>query len=364
MRLPYKKVIYIINNLDPGGAELGLEKLIQSRLFDEVDFKLVCLSKSNSDLEKRLSLRLKEKLIFIEKNKINNKRLLSYSFQLRTLIIKEKVDIVISSLSQSVMVARLARLTKKFKLITFEHNICFQNKIAYYLQKYSDFLTDYFWCDSKATLESLHMRLGDNKKKTKIVPLFSTSNLYPKKENYNIGTSIRIAVIGRLTEQKNHIECINTLEILTRLGLNVQMHFFGDGPLEAKLKNYSLERKLNNNIIFEGFKHNWQHDMVNFDIYLLLSKFEGLSIATLEAMSTGIPCVVTSVGELKNYIVDDQNGLFVKDSKEAAAAIQSLIENQLKRERLGKAAIAFIENEHSITQFNNLISEAKKDLEA
>ncbi|MEW4111853.1 hypothetical protein QQG44_07825, partial [Klebsiella pneumoniae] len=37
------KIVYVINTLDPGGAELGLEKLIKNNLFNEFDLNLICL---------------------------------------------------------------------------------------------------------------------------------------------------------------------------------------------------------------------------------------------------------------------------------------------------------------------------------
>ncbi|HDT0848790.1 TPA: hypothetical protein QIC34_005153, partial [Klebsiella pneumoniae subsp. pneumoniae] len=37
------KIVYVINTLDPGGAELGLEKLIKNNLFNEFDLDLIVI---------------------------------------------------------------------------------------------------------------------------------------------------------------------------------------------------------------------------------------------------------------------------------------------------------------------------------
>ncbi|HBQ1577496.1 TPA: hypothetical protein L7L07_002718, partial [Klebsiella pneumoniae] len=42
------KIVYVINTLDPGGAELGLEKLIKNNLFNEFDLNLIVIQKTNS----------------------------------------------------------------------------------------------------------------------------------------------------------------------------------------------------------------------------------------------------------------------------------------------------------------------------
>ncbi|MGR4114155.1 hypothetical protein K8P87_13255 [Klebsiella pneumoniae] len=46
------KIVYVINTLDPGGAELGLEKLIKNNLFNEFDLNLIVIQKQTALLFK------------------------------------------------------------------------------------------------------------------------------------------------------------------------------------------------------------------------------------------------------------------------------------------------------------------------
>ncbi len=164
------KIVYVINTLDPGGAELGLEKLIKNNLFNEFDLNLIVIQKTNSALYSRLNDNLANKISYLTESKIK-----IYLFPLCSKIIKAiakiRPDIVISSLSQSTIITRLLKVLFNYKHISFEHNTNFQNKLAYQIISKTDSLSDYFWCDSIATQKFLLER-GVEKIKSKIIPLF------------------------------------------------------------------------------------------------------------------------------------------------------------------------------------------------
>ena len=76
------------------------------------------------------------------------------------------------------------------------------------------------------------------------------------------------------------------------------------------------------------------------DIYVLPSLTETTSISTLEAMSCGLPVVVTPVGYVKHYIKDGKNGLLFpkKNSGMLAKKLNLLIKEERLRNKLGAEA--------------------------
>ena len=72
------------------------------------------------------------------------------------------------------------------------------------------------------------------------------------------------------------------------------------------------------------------------DIYVSPSIVESFGLSTLEAMSAGLPCVVTDIPGSRD-LVSDEYGLFVKkaDPDQLAAAIKYLIENPNVRQNMG-----------------------------
>ncbi len=357
-----KKIIYIINSLLPGGAEKGLELLIDQGLFDAYILKIVCLSKTNSALEKRLTEKVNGNIEFLTTTSVKNSKIIFYVMRFLKFILRERPNIVICSLSQSVLVARVVRFFKKFKLITFEHNITFQNKKAYYLLKITDFITDSFWNDSEATQNALLQRHPTVK--TIIVPLFFTKQISFIKSNYRTNSSVKLMTVGRLAKQKNYPELFNVITSLKQKNIDVTLSIFGEGELRAELQEVVEKEYLTDNVFFMGFAENWQTNASAFDAYILMSDFEGLSIATLEAMSIGLPCIVKPTGELKNYIIDGITGLAVQNKDEAAKAVIKIIGNSELAAYIGKNGLKYVSDNHSYVSFKSKLLNASKDFES
>lgn len=80
------------------------------------------------------------------------------------------------------------------------------------------------------------------------------------------------------------------------------------------------------------------------DMYVLPSHVEGLPTGLLEAMSYGLPCIVTPVGGVPDVIAHAQNGLLVPvaNAGALAEAIEQLADDPALRRRLGMAARASV----------------------
>jgi glycosyltransferase involved in cell wall biosynthesis len=77
-----------------------------------------------------------------------------------------------------------------------------------------------------------------------------------------------------------------------------------------------------------------------FDVFVLSSVSEGLPLALLEAMATGLPVVVTQVGGMGEAVRAGDSGLVVApgDPDRLTAAVKTLIDDPALRARLGRAA--------------------------
>lgn len=75
-------------------------------------------------------------------------------------------------------------------------------------------------------------------------------------------------------------------------------------------------------------------------IYVMSSRTETYSIATLEAMSCGLPVIARSVGEISSYLSDGVNGLLFHDDEELAGLLLAVADDPSLRERLSARAAA------------------------
>ena len=90
----------------------------------------------------------------------------------------------------------------------------------------------------------------------------------------------------------------------------------------------------------------------SLDVMVSSSRQEGMPIAILEGMASGLPVVATAVGEVPTVVEDGRTGILVPpgDAGQLAAAVVELLHNPEKRRRLGSAARHLIEEEYSATR--------------
>jgi len=85
------------------------------------------------------------------------------------------------------------------------------------------------------------------------------------------------------------------------------------------------------------------------DVFVLPSLTETSSLATMEAMSCGIPPIVTPVGNLREYVEDGVNGFFFprSDSEKLAKRLIPLLADERLRTKIGSAARKTITENYS-----------------
>jgi glycosyltransferase involved in cell wall biosynthesis len=113
-----------------------------------------------------------------------------------------------------------------------------------------------------------------------------------------------IGSIGRLAYPKNYEFLIKVFPRILRFKDNACAIIIGDGPERENYLNLIRELGLNGHIHLAGeIKDAYQY-MKAFDLFVLPSRFEGLSITLIEALFAGLPILTTKVGgspELLNF---------------------------------------------------------------
>lgn len=142
-----------------------------------------------------------------------------------------------------------------------------------------------------------------------------------------------VGLLGRVTEAKGVADALDALAALH--GSGVVFAFAGEGPLADRVRATPHARCV-------GYVEDGEAYLAACDAYLQASHWEGLSLALLEAMRAGLPCVATRVGSTDRAIEDGVDGLLVPQRRPdaIAAAIARLIQEPSLCRRLGLAARA------------------------
>ena len=152
--------------------------------------------------------------------------------------------------------------------------------------------------------------------------------------------SFLLAMVGTLKKVKGHTYTIQAVTNLAPLFPNLHVLFIGDGELRAELETQVTAAGLENRILFLGNRQDIPDLLSACDIFVLPSLWEGLSMALLEAMATGLPIVASAVSGTVQAITPGESGLLVPpgDVPALTQAIACLVEDPHYARTLGNNA--------------------------
>ena len=149
-------------------------------------------------------------------------------------------------------------------------------------------------------------------------------------------------VIGRLVEPKNTHVAVQSLAILARQGVRLQLAIAGDGPERGALEALVQSLDLASQVRFTGFVAEVTPLLTSETIFVMPSRSEGIPIALLEAMALGLPIVASRVGGIPEVVEHERDALLVPpdDPDALASALATLIRDPSRARALGVAARA------------------------
>lgn len=168
-----------------------------------------------------------------------------------------------------------------------------------------------------------------------------------------------IGFTGRIGREKDLITLYRAFRRVEKKHFDTQLVIVGKGVQELE-ELFSSDR----NIIMPGAVNNVPDWLRAFDIFVLPSLTETSSLATMEAMATGLPVITTPVGFVKEYVKEKHNGMLFpfKNSLVLSMKIEMLLENDELRAKLGENARATIEQrfqwENTREKIKNILMEA------
>ncbi|MDD3621005.1 MAG: glycosyltransferase family 4 protein [Methanofollis sp.] len=150
------------------------------------------------------------------------------------------------------------------------------------------------------------------------------------RERYGIPDDRTIVLsVGRFIPQKNPFGMVDLFSALEKLRDDVTLVAVGYGALLEETMAYAAEKGLKN-AIFTG-KVQWE-DIPRFysiaDLYVMTSRYEGQPLTVLEALSSGLPCIVSDIPTLR-LVKEADAGLVIDTSHPGAAArsVDTYLEN-------------------------------------
>ena len=150
-----------------------------------------------------------------------------------------------------------------------------------------------------------------------------------------------LLTVAEMTPNKNHITILKALSLLKEKGELNNIHYLicGRGEMWKSLEESAKELGISDHVNFLGYRTDAPELYKASDLFLFVTFREGLSVALMEAMSSGMPIVCARIRGNTDLIDDQVSGVFSENSPEAVAEhILQLHRDPEKRKALGQAA--------------------------
>ncbi len=143
---------------------------------------------------------------------------------------------------------------------------------------------------------------------------------------------VRVLYVGRTAVEKN-IELL--LELAGSLPERCSLHIVGDGPMLETIRRLHDDR-----VVCHGVLRGEQlsRAYASADVFAFPSLTDTFGNAVLEAMSSGLPCVVMDRGGPRDIVRDARDGFVAASASGFIGRVLDLVRDAPLRERMARAA--------------------------
>lgn len=344
------KILYIIENTSFGGGERAFAQVINGLDKEKYEVYVAC---GNNELfiEK---IKNKTKVFTLNLSNRFNPTIIS---KLTKIMKTEKIQIIHSQGARADFFARISAKLSKVPLVISTiampvegFNVNWMKKTIYIaLDRFTEKFVHKFIVVSEVLRERLIKIHKIAPEKVIVIPNGVEIEEYnpDRIDSFKIRNELSldnntciIGAIGRLVWQKGLEYFIESAKFVLEVFSNAKFLIVGEGELKNKLENLAKQLKLDNNILFLGFRKDISEILGNLDIFVLPSIREGMPIIILEAMAMAKPIVASNIEGVREQIINDKTGVLVpaKNPKALAEAIISLIKDKEKAKNIGNNA--------------------------
>ena len=341
-----KNILFMVTKSQNGGAQKWTKEQIE---ICSNNFK--CFLATDEDGWLSQNVQVKNKFL---NNLIYKRFSFSYLIELNKFIRNNEINLIISSSANAGIYSRLIKLlNKKIKVIYVSHgwsSIYNGGKLAFlytFIERQLSKISDSILCISKKDFQNAKDIIKINKNKLKWI----TNKIYPIKNNEILkkqDKTIKLLTVARLESPKR----VDLLIEATKDLNDVELHIVGDGSQ----RNY-LESIKHKNVIFHGEIDGF-NDFRNYDIFSLISDSEGLPLSALEAMSSGLPIILSDVGGCFELI--NENGILVKNNVDEIK--KAIINSVSNKDNFSKKSIELFNNMYNLELNKDVYLDYYKDI--
>lgn len=297
------KILHLMPALNVGGIETSVlnyfKRIDSSKVNCDVAVFIPTLGKCAEEFQKMGSK------VYILPQK--SKDIKGYKTQLIKIIREGQYDIVHAHQSyQSFIPLRYAKKCGVKVRIAHAHSTMIDHcnlakKMLFLLSRLLNrfYVTDYFACGIDAgkvmfgnAIQGKNARVIKNAVENENYA-FSQEEREIVRNKMGWKDKIIIGNVGRLSPEKNQLFLIKIFHKISKMDDNAILCICGEGEERKKIETLIKELGICDKVQLLGSRDDVAELMNGFDVFVLPSLFEGLPVTGIEALTNGIPCVMS-----------------------------------------------------------------------
>ena len=168
---------------------------------------------------------------------------------------------------------------------------------------------------------------------------------------------LRVLVAAQTIPEKGQFYILEAMTTLLKKRSNIQLQFIGRGILKPLLEKEVKKRGIEEKVLFlNPVPHNQLPIILGAgDIHInhavkISGWEEYFGVINIEAMSCGLPCIVTSSGVIPYVIREKDVAIMVSERNilQLQEVITNLLDSEQERYKLGEKARKYVENYYSL----------------
>lgn len=333
-----KKIIHICQSAIGGTVEY-IDLLVSN--LDRNEYENIVICPSYGNLKSRMDKRNIKTYVVEMEREISPLKDIKDTLIMRKILKKEKPDTVYLHSSKAGALGRLASVFLKNKVLYNSHGWAFNMKCSEKKKRFYALiervllpLTDIIINISEDEYQSA-INYGLNPQKMIVIENGIDIERYKENTKVKFLDKFVIGFVGRLSEQKNPMFMIDICEELIERGENNFLFYVvGDGELRKEFQEKIKSKNIEKYFYLRGWSEKVEEEIRNFDVALMISKWEGFGLVVCEYMAARKPIITVAVGGVKN-ILNEENSFYINEcSKEKF--IKRILEVRFNKELVNR----------------------------
>lgn len=374
-RVDFKRITFLITDLDYGGAEVQVLRLVRHLKSRGWDVNLISILPPDA-----FEQPLREIGISVVSLLPSRTKLMGFVavWKLLDILKTWNPGILVSFMYHANILGRIVgRLLGVPIIVSSIRNERYGGIWRDFVMRLTSPLDTLATTNSRIVAEKLLDRKIASEDKIRVVPNAIDVDLFlekPQDETANLRADLGInesvfvwLTVGRLERQKGYPTLLRALAKVVANSRNLRLLVAGRGQLESELhlmvKKYGIEEYVD----FLGLRLDIPELMSISDAFVLGSVWEGLPNAVAEASAAAKPIVCTNVGGIPELVLDGRTGFLVKPRDSEALALAMLRVMQMSktlRTRMGERGREYITDNYASEKVLNQWERLLMDVDA